>query len=275
MCRNRQARILKSEASEVDTPAVVSFTSCGPNSLVPEILKHPGVEILAAYSPVAPVTQSPLDKRFANYIMLSGTSMSRPHAAGTAAYVKSIHLDWFPLAIKSALMTTDNTIMALSPVKAADPGLVYESMKAEYVQFSCNIRYSQEKIEKLLGENATCPESIGEKSSPKDLNYPSMAVFVPPSMPLKVKFCRTVTNVGSANSKYEAKVVTISEINFTATPNALPFNSLKERKSFCVTVEGKALDARMIVSASLLWSDGSHDVRSPIVVYACRSHIGI
>jgi hypothetical protein len=54
-------------------------------------------------------------------------------------------------------------------------------------------------------------------------------------------------------------------------PNILFFKSLKENKSFVVIVSGKALPARKRVSASLVWSDRTHNVRSPIVVYTmCR-----
>lgn len=68
----------------------------------------PGVDILAAYSPDAFVSSNPEDERSVNYSILSGTSMSCPHVAGIAAYIKTFHPDWSPSAIQSALMTTGN-----------------------------------------------------------------------------------------------------------------------------------------------------------------------
>ena len=62
----------------------------------------PGVDILAAYSPIPKLA----DNQSVQYNILSGTSMSRPHVAGVAAYVKSVHPAWSASAIQSALMTT-------------------------------------------------------------------------------------------------------------------------------------------------------------------------
>lgn len=70
----------------------------------------PGLEILAAYSPIASPSgyMNPEDQRSVRYSVMSGTSMACPHVAGVAAYVKSFHPDWSPSAIKSAIMTTGN-----------------------------------------------------------------------------------------------------------------------------------------------------------------------
>ena len=54
-----------------------------------------------------------------------------------------------------------------------------------------------------------------------------------------VEFRKTVTNVGPADSKYEAKVVANSEINVSVKPSTLSFKSSDEKKSFIVTVFGK------------------------------------
>ncbi|MCI05047.1 subtilisin-like serine protease, partial [Trifolium medium] len=148
------AEILKSETfHDNNAPRIAIFSSRGPNSLVPEIMKPdisaPGVDILAAYSPLAPPSGDPDDKRKVKYNIISGTSMACPHVAGVAAYVKSFHPNWSPAAIKSAIMTTAKPIngtyndMAgefaygsgnVNPHQAVHPGLVYDITKQDYVQ---------------------------------------------------------------------------------------------------------------------------------------------
>lgn len=71
------------------------------------------MEILAAFSPLGSPSDASFDKRPVNYSILSGTSMACPHVTAAAAYVKSIHPNWSPSAIKSALMTTGNLLINL------------------------------------------------------------------------------------------------------------------------------------------------------------------
>ncbi|XP_061361024.1 subtilisin-like protease SBT4.3, partial [Gastrolobium bilobum] len=109
--KDSKAAILKSEViADPIAPDVAEFSSRGPNNIVPEILKPdisaPGVDILAAFSPIGSPSDLPGDKRSVKYNILSGTSMSCPHVAGIATYLKSFHLDWSPAAIKSAIMTS-------------------------------------------------------------------------------------------------------------------------------------------------------------------------
>lgn len=81
-------------------------------SLQPDI-SAPGVDILAAYSPAVSPSSTTTDQRRVKYNIISGTSMSCPHVAGVAAYVKTFRPDWSPSAIRSAIMTTGKPIILL------------------------------------------------------------------------------------------------------------------------------------------------------------------
>ncbi|XP_042487273.1 subtilisin-like protease SBT4.4 [Macadamia integrifolia] len=286
--KNPTANILKSEAeNDSSAPTVASFSSRGPNGVTPDILKPdisaPGVDILAAFSPLRSPSNTPTDVRKAKYSILSGTSMSCPHATGAAAYVKSFHPNWSPSAIKSALMTTAWPMNAtrnpdaefaygaghINPVKAINPGLVYEILNDDYIKFLCNIGWDTKRVRIISGDNSSCPQ--GTKGTPLDLNYPSMTAYLQQQdKPFAINFTRTVKNVGSANSTYKTSVITShSDIKISVEPSVLSFKSLNEDKSFVVTVSGSKLDPKTsMASASLEWSDGTHSVRSPIVVHS-------
>ncbi|XP_044483561.1 subtilisin-like protease SBT4.3 [Mangifera indica] len=284
--KNPQAEILKTESiKDSDAPIVAAFSSRGPNTILPEILKPdisaPGVDILAAFSPVAPLTKDKEDKRQAKFNIMSGTSMACPHAAGAAAYVKTFHPTWSPSAIKSAIMTTarpmNDSITSqaefaygsgfINPINALNPGLVYEAFEEDYIRMLCSRGYSSEKLRRVTGDNNTCPEA-SEKTSPKDLNYPSMASEVSAGKSFTINFYRTVTNVGLPNSTYKVLVFSNSGVTIKVVPEVLSFKSLDEKKSFDVTVSGQGVPVNTILSASVVWSDGKHRVRSPIALIA-------
>ncbi|TYH56211.1 hypothetical protein ES332_D08G002000v1 [Gossypium tomentosum] len=297
-----KAKILRSETiTDKFAPIVASFSSRGPNFIVPDILKAcispitrilssvnalqpdisaPGVDILAAYSPVASPSITATDTRRVKYNIISGTSMSCPHVAGVAAYVKTFHPHWSPSTIKSALMTTAFPMDAprnqgaefaygsghINPVKAIDPGLVYNTVKGDNIRFLCSIGYDKGSIKNIAGNNTSCPKN-NTKMLPRDFNYPTLTALVPASKPFKVTFHRTVTNVGVARSTYNATIATLLELEIKVVPQVLSFKSLTEKKSYKVTVSGKALGEQSMVSATLIWSDGTHNVRSSIVIH--------
>ncbi|KAH6821876.1 subtilase family protein [Perilla frutescens var. hirtella] len=265
-------------------PRVAGFSARGPNSIIPNILKPdvtaPGAAILAAYPPNTTPSIF-VDKRSVNYSILSGTSMACPHVSGAAAYVKSFHPNWSPSAIKSALMTTAwslknrETVDAgfasgaghIDPVKAKNPGLVYETAIDDYTELLCSLGYNTTILRRITGDNnSTCPKTDKVGSKHNDLNYPSMAAKVETNKSFSVHFLRRVTNVGLAKSVYRAKIIKASDINVVVKPRILRFEALNERRSFVVSVEGKIGGAKTVV-AELEWRDGIHRVGSPIVVY--------
>ena len=101
------------------------FSSRGPNTAV-DVLKPdviaPGSSILAPIATPGAVGGVPTPGQ-TEIGLLSGTSMASPHVAGTAALLKSIHPNWSPAEIKSALMTTakNDDIFKQDTVTPADP----------------------------------------------------------------------------------------------------------------------------------------------------------
>lgn len=158
----------------------------------------------------------------------------------------------------------------VNPVKAINPGLVYDTVKGDNLRFLCSIGYDDDKIRKIAGDDSSsCPES-SKNQLPRDFNYPSLTASVSAGVSFTVSFHRTVTNVGVARSIYNAKVSSDSKLDVKVIPEVLSFKSLNEKKSYNVTVTGNTLKSSSMASASLVWSDGTHSVRSPIVIHTYK-----
>lgn len=150
----------------------------------------------------------------------------------------------------------------INPVKALDPGLVYEITKADYVNLLCSLGFDVRSID----SKSTCPRSP-KNITEAELNYPSLTFKVPASESFELSLSRTVMNVGPRNSTYKAKVVSSSSIEISVIPEVLSFKSASEKKSFTVKISGRELASGTQLSEEIVWSDGLHSVRSPIIVY--------
>jgi hypothetical protein len=151
----------------------------------------------------------------------------------------------------------------INPLQAPYPGLVYDIDVLDYVKFLCGQGYNTKLLKILTGNNSTCSEAT--KGSVFDLNYPSFALSTPPSKSISQVFNRTVTNVGLATSTYKATLTTPLGLTIKVNPSVLSFTSLGQKLSFVLTIEGTIENS--VVSAALLWDDGTFQVRSPIVVF--------
>ncbi|XP_066358035.1 subtilisin-like protease 3 [Miscanthus floridulus] len=89
------------------SPTVTFFSSRGPSKASPGILKPdimgPGMNILAVWVPSDSHTEFSNDGADLSFFVESRTSMSMPHLSDIAALLKSLHPDWSPAAIKSAI----------------------------------------------------------------------------------------------------------------------------------------------------------------------------
>ncbi|RAL52994.1 hypothetical protein DM860_016229 [Cuscuta australis] len=259
------------------SPRVTAFSSKGPNSVTPAILKPdiaaPGLNILAAWSPAAANV---------NFNVISGTSMACPHVTGIVALIKSVHPSWSPSAIKSAIMTTASVLNKLqkpisvdpngrradafdygagfiNPTRVLNPGLVYDAQPTDYKAFLCSIGYDEKSLHLITGDNSTCDQTL---PSPSSLNYPSVTV---PSLNGEVWVTRTVTNVGKPVNVYKASVSPPMGVNVTVVPRRLVFDHYGQKLNF--TLEFKVVGpAQGYAFGSLSWRSKENWVTSPLVV---------
>ncbi|KAG2320410.1 hypothetical protein Bca52824_013623 [Brassica carinata] len=272
-------------------PIVAAFSSRGPSVAGPEIVKPdisaPGLNILAGWSPFSSPSLLRSDPRRVQFNIISGTSMACPHISGIAALIKSVHGDWSPAMIKSALMTTarttdnrnqpigdmgagpDSAATAfdfgagnVDPTQAVDPGLVYDLSTVDYLNYLCSLNYTSDRIFLFSGTNYTCP------ATPGDLNYPSFAVNLANGAKLKTvrSYKRTVTNVGSPACEYMAHVEEPRGVEVRVEPKVLKFQKVRERLSYTVTFVAETSRNSSSSFGALVWISDKHKVRSPIAV---------
>ena len=250
---------------DVPAPFTASFSSRGPLRASEDLLKPdliaPGQDILAA---VAPPGNAGRD-----FDLYSGTSMSSPHVAGLAALLKGLHPDWSPMMIKSALMTTGYDVLDgpntnplvifrqgaghVVPNSAANPGLVFDSGYNDWLAFICATQPQ--------GLTSLCNSlwAAGYSKKANDFNSPSIAIS---ALPGSTTVTRTVTNVGP-KSTYNVSFngagisATVSPASFTLNPG--------QKQTLQITISRTTAPLNAYTGGQLTWSDGTHNVRIPVV----------
>jgi subtilisin family serine protease len=189
---------------------MASFSSRGPAGaavpLLGGVLKPdvtaPGLNILAPY--YSGFSTAP------EFNIISGTSMSSPHAAGAAALIRSQNPSWSPAEVKSALMMTGiSTVNKEDNTTAGDPfdfgaGRV-DLTRAGKVGFVLDITRAQ--------YDAANPAING--GDPMLLNLPSMANL---NCENACSWTRTVRSVEDTNQEYNAWLEAPPGITGTVTP---------------------------------------------------------
>jgi subtilisin family serine protease len=258
---------------DLQTPApfIAGFSSRGPQlaglgDLLKPDVTAPGVDVLAAVAPTA--AQGGLD-----FNLESGTSMSTPHVAGVGALLKQLHPTWSPMMIKSALMTTGFDILDpglsdatrifdqgaghIKPNNARDPGLVFDHGFNDWLAFLCGT-----SDRAGVGESTcTALQNAHYSLNPSDLNVASLAIG---DLAGTETLTRKVTNVGSSASTYTSSA-SLAGVTVGVQPTSLTLNP-GQTGTFTVTFTRTTAPLNAYVGGQLTWSDGTHNVRIPMVV---------
>ena len=254
---------------------MAAFSSRGPllpsdrstGDLLKPDVTAPGVQVLAANSPTPSVG---LPGQL--FQAIGGTSMSSPHIAGIGALLRDRHPDWTPDMMQSAIITSarqnvfkeDGVTPAdpfdfggghVVPNGAADPGLVYPQSFDDYRAF---LR-SQGLCKVCFAPDGATPAPV---VAPTNLNVPSVTIRALAGV---LTVTRTVKNVGAAGT-YDASVAAPAGVDVVVSPSSLTL-AAGQTASYTVSFTAtSAADFGEYAFGSLTWSDGSHSVRSPLVV---------
>ncbi|KAA3454190.1 CO(2)-response secreted protease-like [Gossypium australe] len=271
-------------------PVVAYFSSRGPSVLTENILKPdimaPGVAILAAVTPKDEEESASDGEKPAGYALKSGTSMACPHVTGASALVKSVHPKWTSSMIRSALMTTatvyDNMrkpltnssasfaiphemgVGEISPVKALNPGLVFETTTEDYLRFLCYNGSPEKTIRSMSKTNFKCPtKSSGDLIS--NINYPSISISKLEKRKGFLTIKRSVTNVGHPNVTYTSTVQAPMGMKVKVLPKKITFLENVKRVYFKVLFDGSEASSGYNFG-SITWSAAQYSVRTVFAV---------
>lgn len=219
---------------------MAGFSSRGPNPSVADVLKPditaPGVDVLAALNTVNPLAPT-------EFGVLSGTSMSSPHAAGAAALLRSLRPEWTPDQVKSALMTTAFTSL---PGRS---GEVHDVLKEDGATPADPFDVGGGRVDLMQAGKAGLVLDVstsnyesanpGVGGDPKTLNLASLADG---NCVSTCSWLRSVENVTGQSMSWSAAVSAPPGLAVSVSPNAFSL-AAGESQTITVTANVDALDS--------------------------------
>lgn len=187
-----------------DVLADFSFRGPTPGNLAdltkPDIT-GPGVNVLAA-GRVAD----------GNFFTISGTSMSAPHLAGSAALIRAVQPGWTPTEVKSALMMTAK--IAGFKENGTDSWNVDDVGNG---RVDLNFAAKAGLVMNETGANFLAANPVGGTINVKELNLPSVRNM---TCTPDCTFTRTVKSTLSTSANWTTSFMTVNGVSATVTPAA-------------------------------------------------------
>jgi len=256
---NVTGRLREARARRIARDVVASFSSRGGPAQALGISKPdisaPGIQILAGNSPQKHATNGSTGEPGRLFQVIQGTSMSSPHIAGAAGLLQTLHPDWTPGQIKSAMMTTASRRILASdgdtPAAAFDvgsgrldlrragrPGLTFDVTTQDYIDHEHDLWHT---------------------------NYPS--IFVPAVAGLtSVSVMRHPHNERDRDTRYRIRVRTPDD-------SRLAVSTIPERwleiagdgdADLQIDIDMSTMDSGEIGTATIELRGGGHTVRLPV-----------
>ena len=236
------------------------FTSRGPNKSVPDVIAPsiaaPGVSIFAAYAD----SQSDAFKDSpdpSDYGFLSGTSMASPHIAGALTLLASVHPDWTPAEVQSALMMTANQ------ETFKDDGITpsdFFDMGAGYANVEAAAKSGLVMDETYIGYVKADPSLNGQ---PSQINLPTMANA---KCVNECTWSRTVK--ATKDGAWTASTLGVADgLVLSVTPEAFELKA-GDTQELTVTADVSAASKGWNFANIKLKAEGMPEVKLPVAVKA-------
>lgn len=208
---------------------MADFSSRGPGEV--DVLKPdvtaPGVDILAAVNDEDGITPDGEPE----YGFLSGTSMSSPHNAGSAALLVALYPDWSPSQIRSALMTSaiyegvakEDAASPADPfdfgagrvdlTKAGQVGLVLDVTVSEFIASNPALGGDPKDLNLASMQDSNCYQSCSWSRTvmnPTSMRMTWEATYVGPGTAMVAPSMFTVRGGQSATFDLEVNVLAVA-----------------------------------------------------------------
>lgn len=210
----------------------------------------PGTAILAGGTPITSTIAAASQGAPGLYMFASGTSMSSPHIAGSAALLMDLYPDWTPGDVKSALMTTAlQTLVKEDGTTPAGP----------FDRGSGRVDLNEAFSPGLTFVGPTALDYLQLKDNLWNLNYPSLYV---PFNPGRITVERTVANQLRGGQQWKTHVSAPPDVEIVVPKRiTLPNDGVK---TFDITVDGHAVPTGEVRHANLRLTNGDHEANFPI-----------